>query len=305
MIIDAHAHIYDVLAGYGARGECRPLGKGKGIWATGEVEQFFPAEYGDLGFTAETLLKLMAENGVDHAVLLQGGNYGFHNDYAAEAAKKYPDKFTAAGTLDPYGCNAQKILDRMIRDYGFKILKFEISQSWGLTGYHPGLRMSDEYFAPLLERANELKMTVVIDMGLPSNTSFDMGQLVDITKRYPDVTFVMTHCFFARKDGLNEYRLEQMRKLASDHFVFDIANLPLFVYPEAFPFPSQLAFLKEARKAVGADRLIWGSDLPSVLLNRSDEELIRFVYHGDVFTDDELELVMGGNARRVYQIDIV
>jgi hypothetical protein len=36
MIIDAHAHIYDVLTGYGARGEFRPLCQGKGIWSTGE-----------------------------------------------------------------------------------------------------------------------------------------------------------------------------------------------------------------------------------------------------------------------------
>ena len=64
MIIDAHAHIYDVLAGYGAKGEFRPLGNGKGIWSTGEVEQFFPSQYGDLGFRAEALLMLMEEAGI-------------------------------------------------------------------------------------------------------------------------------------------------------------------------------------------------------------------------------------------------
>ena len=305
MIIDAHAHAYDNLSGYGARGEIRPIGKGRGIWATGEVEQFFPEAYGDLGFTAEMLIKLMAENGVDHAVLLQGGNYGFHNDYAAEAARKYPDKFTAVGTLDPYGKNALKILDRFLRDYGFKALKFEISQSWGLTGYHPGLRMNDAYFAPILERANERKMTVTIDMGPLSNTSFDIGQLVDIKNRYPDITFVMTHCFFAGNDGKNPYRLETMRELAADNFVFDISNLPVFVYPEAFPFPSQQEFLRQARNAVGAERMIWGTDLPSTFLKYTYREMIDFVTQGNIFTDDELELVMGKNAKRVYHIDTI
>ena len=88
MIIDAHAHIYEILKGYGAKGEFRPLGGGKGVWATGYIEQFFPAEYGDTGFHAETLIRLMDESDIDHAVLLQGGNYGFHNDYMAEAARK-------------------------------------------------------------------------------------------------------------------------------------------------------------------------------------------------------------------------
>lgn len=301
MIIDAHAHAYDILSGYGARGEFRPLGKGRGIWATGEIEQFFPEEYGDLGFTAETLMRLMAENGVDHAVLLQGGNYGFHNDYAAEAAKKYPDKFTAVGTLDPYGKNAEKILDRFIREYGFRALKFEVSQSWGLTGYHPDMRLTNTYFAPILERANEEGMTITIDLGPMSNSSFDTDQFYRLMKKYPNIVFVMTHCFFACNDGKNGWRLDKMRQLASDHFFFDISNLPLFV-KEPYPFPSQREFVRQAKDTVGADRLIWGTDLPSTFLKFTYREMIDFITESDIFTGNELDLVMGDNAKRVYHI---
>lgn len=301
MIIDAHAHAYDILAGYGARGECRPLGKGRGIWATGEIEQFFPEEYGDLGFTAETLMKLMAQSGVDHAVLLQGGNYGFHNDYAAEAARKYPDKFTAVGTLDPYGKNAEKILDRFIREYGFRALKFEASQSWGLTGYHPDLRFTGSVFAPILDRTNEEGMTVTIDLGPMSNSSFDTDQFIRLKKMYPNIVFVMTHCFFACNDGKNAYRLDKMRELVSDHFYFDISNLPVFV-KEPYPFPSQQEFLRQARQAIGAHRMIWGTDLPSTFLRFTYREMIDFVTQGNIFTDDELDLVMAENARQVYHI---
>ena len=111
MVIDAHAHIYEILKGYGAKGEFRPLGGGKGIWATGKIEQFFPAEYGDTGFYAETLIKLMDEGGIDRSVLLQGGNYGFHNDYMAEAASKYPERLTAVGAIDPYAVYADEIFN--------------------------------------------------------------------------------------------------------------------------------------------------------------------------------------------------
>lgn len=302
MIIDAHAHVYEILAGYGARGEYRPLGKGRGIWATGEIEQFFPEEYGDLGFHTETLKQLMEENGVDHAVLLQGGNYGFHNDYAAEAARKYPDKFTAVGTLDPCGCKAEKILDRFIREYGFKALKFELSQSWGLTGYHPGLRLTDPCFAPILERANQEGMTITIDMGPMSNSSFDTDQLMVAQKQYPNVMFVMTHCFFPCKDGKNDYRLQKMKELAADNFVFDIANLPLFVYPEPCPFPSQQEFVRKAKDLVGANRLLWGTDLPCTFLKFTYKEMIEFVTRGNVFTDDEIDLIMAENAKVAYHI---
>ena len=159
MIIDAHAHVYDILAGYGAKGEFRPLGKGKGIWATGEVEQFFPAEYGDLGFRAEVLLQLMEEAGIDHAVLLQGGNYGFHNDYVIESARRWPDKFTPIVTVDPYALYVQEILDHLIGDCGARGLKFELSETWGMTGYHPDLKLDGPVFAKVLERAEKEELT--------------------------------------------------------------------------------------------------------------------------------------------------
>ena len=37
-IIDAHTHLIERLAGYGARGEMRSIGSGMTRWATGEEE---------------------------------------------------------------------------------------------------------------------------------------------------------------------------------------------------------------------------------------------------------------------------
>ncbi len=304
MIIDGHAHIYEYLTGYGARGEFRPLGGGKGIWANGEVEQFFPAKYGDKGFHAEALLGVMEENGVDHAVLLQGGNYGFHNDYAAEAAGKYPDKFTAVGTLDPYGICALEILDSFISRYGIRALKFECSQTWGLSGYHPGLRLDDPRFAPLFSRANDLGMTIVIDMGPMGTDSFQIDPLRNLLKAWPRLRFVMTHCFFPCADGRNEERLSYMKELVCDRFVFDIANLPPIVWPEAYPYPTQQAFLRKAKDILGAERMIWGTDVPGVLNRFSYSQLLNYVAESGIFTQKELEYVLARTAMDLYHIKI-
>ena len=59
MIIDAHAHIFSSLSGFGADGELRPLKNGKAIWSTGEVIQLIPEEYGKTEFPVSSLLKLM------------------------------------------------------------------------------------------------------------------------------------------------------------------------------------------------------------------------------------------------------
>lgn len=291
MIIDAHAHIYEILKGYGAKGEFRPLGGGRGIWATGQIERFFPEEYGDTGFHAETLLKLMAENGVDHAVLLQGGNYGFHNDYMASAAAKYPEKLTAVGAIDPYALYAESIFDNLVSRYNFKSLKFELSSEWGLSGYHRGLKMTDEAFLKLLDKADALGMTVAIDMGVMKMESFDFDSFKILTERFRNILFVMTHSFFPCNDGNNEKRLAFAKSLTGDNFVMDFANVSI---------EEQSEYLKSLKKIIGAEKMLWGTDLPGTFCRYSYRRLIDRVEESGIFTPAELTLVMGENAKRVY-----
>lgn len=291
MIIDAHAHIYEILKGYGAKGEFRPLGGGRGIWATGLVERFFPEEYGDTGFHAETLVKLMNESGIDHAVLLQGGNYGFHNDYMAEAAAKYPERLTAVGALDPYALYAEKIFDNLIERYRFRALKFEISSEWGLSGIHRELKINDGAFSRLLKKADALGLTVAFDMGTKKMESFDFYAFKELTETYKNVLFVMTHCFFPCNDGQNEERLSYAKQLTGDNFVMDFANLDVI---------GQAEYLKALKGIIGAERLLWGTDVPGVLCRYGYKELIDRVKESGVFTERELPLVLGENAKRVY-----
>lgn len=291
MIIDAHAHIYEILKGYGAKGEFRPLGRGRGIWATGLVERFFPEEYGDTGFHAETLVHIMNENDVDHAILLQGGNYGFHNDYMAESVAKYPEKLTAVGAIDPYALYADKIFDNLIERYRFKALKFEISSEWGLSGFHRDLKLTDEAFCRLLEKADAFGLTVAIDMGTMAMSSFDFEGFKTIVERYRNVLFVMTHCFFPNNDGKNEMRMEFAKSLTGDNFVMDFANLSL---------ETQADYLRSLKNVIGAERMLWGTDIPGVLCRFTYKQLIERVEASGIFTKTELPLVMGENAKRVY-----
>ena len=91
--IDAHAHIFERIASFGKCGELRPIGNGVCRWANGDEMAIIPKGYGDKEFMAETLLKIMDEEDVEKAILLQGSLYGFQNEYAMETAEKYPDRF--------------------------------------------------------------------------------------------------------------------------------------------------------------------------------------------------------------------
>jgi len=79
--IDAHAHIFEQLCGFGADGELRAMPKGKAVWATGEVIDLIPSSYGDTSFPAERFLDVMDAHFIEKVVLLQGGFLGFANHY--------------------------------------------------------------------------------------------------------------------------------------------------------------------------------------------------------------------------------
>lgn len=303
LIIDAHVHIYDILTGFGPKGEFRPLGKGKGIWANGKVEQFFPPQYGDLGFLAETLLELMDAGGIAHGVLMQGGNYGFHNHYAAETAKKYPSRFTAAVTTDPYIAGALDILRCFRENYGTRVLKFEMSRFWGLRGLHPELMPDSPVMGPLWSFAHSNRMSVVLDTGPLDDPEKEVISLLRCRDKYPDAAPVLAHLLFPCDDGKNGLRLRLLERLADAGWMFDITNY-LCLWQKSPMSPEAIAYLQSVKQAVGTGRLLWGTDIPGVLRHTSYPEMTGVMADCGVFTPEELALVMGENAMRTYGISI-
>ena len=62
-------------------------------------------------------------------------------------------------------------------------------------------------------------------------------------------------------------------------------------------------FLKKVRSSLGAERMLWGTDIPGTLNQFTYRRMIEFVTESDIFKPEELELVMGKNAERVYCIE--
>ena len=295
--VDAHAHIYERLTGFGPHGEARAIGGGMVEWATGRKERFLKAEHGEYGFSYDMLATLMEEGGIGHAVLLQGSNYGFQNSYTAEAVSRYPDKFTGAGTFDPYAKNADQIFDNLVNNLGFKILKFELSEGYGLVGYHPDLTLDGKVFAPYLKAAEDGNITVVIDTGALENKSCNVDSIVKVAKRHKQLNMVLAHTFFPRKDQSNENRLELIKRLKGDHIFFDVAG---YLMPNSTP--EILSYFKKVMNMVGSDHVAWGTDCPNTFLAYSYRELVEYICNMCGFTDTELTNLMAKTARYVYKI---
>lgn len=298
-IIDAHAHVAQYVAGFTSRGELRAVGGGKAQYSTGEIFQLFPSEMGDIGVTPEALLKVMDANGVEKAVLLQGNWLGFQNEYTYEAVRKYPDRFVGAATYDPFCINIQEIRKRLFDGLGFKIVKFELSTGSGLMANRPPVDLDGEVMNDCYSHAAEKGLTVVLDIGRPNNPCWQIDAAASVVKKYPQLTFVICH-LLAPQRGDNELLKTALRKLKSPNVYFDIAALALNQKPETYPYPTAVEHLKTAKEIIGADRLMFGSDMPSTLAKDSYENLVNYIIKSGAFNKKELEDIFYNTAQKVY-----
>ena len=298
-IIDAHAHVAQYIAGFTSRGELRAVGGGKAQYSTGEIFQMFPSEMGDTGVSPEALINVMDENGVNKAVLLQGNWLGFQNEYTYAAIKKYPDRFTGAATYDPFCVKVDEIRKHLFDDLGFKAVKFELSNGSGLMANRPpvyvdGAVMNDCYF-----HAREKRLTVVLDIGRPRNTCWQVEAVSAAVSKYSEINFVICHLLAPQREDIQLLK-EALNKLVKPNVYFDISSLAHNQQPEKYPYPTAVEHLKNAKAIVGAEKLMFGTDMPCNLTHDSYSHLKDYIINAGVFTTKELEDVFYNTAEKIY-----
>lgn len=298
-IIDAHAHIAQYVCGFTSKGELRSVGDGKAQYSTGETFQIFPPEMGDIGVSPEALLKVMDEHGVEKAVLLQGNFMGFQNEYTYEALKKYPERFTGAATYDPFCVKVDEIRKHLFNDCNFKAVKFELSNGSGLMANHAPLYLDGSVMNDCYKHAENNGLVVVLDIGRPGNVCWQVDALANAVKKYHEVTFVICHLLAPQKTD-SELLKSALSKLAGDNVYFDIAALALNQKPEIYPYPTAAEHLKNAKKIVGADKLMFGTDMPCALARDSYSRLMQYILDAQIFNENELEDVFYNTANKVY-----
>ena len=298
-ILDAHTHVFEYLSSFRGEGEIRAIGGGKARWANGQIVEMIPPELGDKGFEVETLVKVLKENQVDKAVLLQGSFYGFHNEYVAEAMQKYPELFLGAGTFDPFARYADQIYERLTHELGFRVIKFETSTGGGLMSYHETYDLF-EVFDPIVAKMEKNHQVLVLDIGSPGMTSYQPKAVAKLAKKYPTVHMIICHLLAPTlKD--EEALKEGLKILKADNIWFDLAAVPFNVKPEKYPYPTGQKYIAMAKEIVGAEKLIWGTDVPSVLVHDSYQDLLTFVSEAGIFTEEELEGILYHNGMLAYQ----
>lgn len=262
MVIDIHTHV--------------------GSLGVAGGERIDPAELTD---DYELREEIMEQNGIDKAVILPAINYD--KTAGIEATRTLNDRVRAivdshekivrgVATVEPtHGEQAVEELDR-IADQGFKAI-----------GWHhrfQGAAIDESVTKQCMRRADDLGLTVFIHC-LPSSNLEALWRVRDVAGHTDQPIVIMDA--FADYDNL-QVAIDLCEEF--DHLYFDTALMfSIGRVVETFT------------QEVGADRLVFGSDLyTSPLMYNYSPDLFQ-VRHADI-SEEERSLVLEENAKRLLEL---
>lgn len=277
---------------------------GKFEWTKGGREcflRYMPPSIVDMAWPPEHMLAHMDGVGVDKAVLYQGHIYGRLNNYLADCVKRWPNRFAAMAQIDESRASEEPQLNelrRAVRILGLKGLYFEVPQ-------RPDI--NDEKFLSLWDEMLNLKVPLVLDLGRPSTAEQYLKVVTRTTKmmqKFPDLkAIIATMGSNIRESRDPEYvnipkRILSLIKLPN--VWYEIGYLLAFDKFDEYPYPLAQKTTREAYEAVGADKLVWGADMPMLMRTCTYRQAIDFVRrHCNFLSEAEKALVLGENAAKL------
>lgn len=299
-IVDIHIHIFNKINGRNSDGPTSSLPYGRVKTATGEM-QFMPPYSRETSFPVDVIIEMMNFNGINKAVLLQNPVIGIVNDVVADAIDKYPDRLIGTIQVDPLDKKAVETVRKYSSNPRHNILKFEMSDGWGWSGIHKGLKLDDDCFNPIWKEASERSLPIILDHGRPNNFGYQVETIDWLTTKYSNLTFILEHLGAMNQECLHlKSRWTEMVKLGKKKNVYlGMAALGAGLR-EDFPCPKALELLKEGIEIVGIEKILWGSDIPGTFKSYTYKEMVDMVVnYADFLSEKDKDLIMGENALRV------
>jgi len=291
-VVDAHTHAYPPEIFTDPAGWARA--RGEHHWA----ELVGPRADGKKslqGFAdRKTMLEAMDDAGVERCVLL--GWYWenhetcvWHNAEMAQWLRANPDRFSAFASVQPLAGSAALEDLRRVRDAGF----------CGVGEVFPaaqGFAMNDAHWERVLAWAAEKKMPVNLHVTEPAGRDYPgridapLRDYQNVARRHPQVDFI-----FAHWGGLLPLlALNPAVRADLKNVYFDSSASPLLYDSRVY---------RQVADAVGAEKILFGSDYPLRVFPREQKEpdFARPVAEAKQsgLSQKELALVLGGNVRKL------
>jgi len=272
--------------------------------------QFFPPSLQAMDSPAEFMLQQMARAGVDRAVLQNARLYGRLDDYFAQAMRRYPDKFIGLTDVDESNAHTDgqiAKLRRAVRELGLRGLYYA-NRGLFTAGY--AHMLDDRIFDPFWEEVRGLGIPVFWEIAGVPNAADQTQLVVEIARlnrwaeRWPDIPGVWTHGFSPDLLAAMPEPLDAL--LGRQQFLVEILYPIHWARTHEYPFPELRPAVETLYRRVGAERLVWGSDMPNVERNctyRQSLEYLRQLADG-LMPPAELDRALGLNVLQLLAVPV-
>ena len=263
--------------------------------------QTMPCYIHDSQFTDDTLVNMMDVYGIERAVILQSLMNPM-NDEVIEAVHKYPDRLVGAMVIEPKE-GWQKEM-RQMAGRGLKVIKFEMRAFTNPTCY-PNAQYDDPVMRELFGEAEDLGLTITIDPAPVNFPVYNPDALSRAVESHPKAHFVLCHLGYPmplEDDGQYHKWHEMVNVGQHENCWVDVSAMPDLFDSEGWPYPSAQDLIQLVKKEIGADKLIWGSDITGTLNRATYPQMIDMLERDKRFTQEELDRIFYSNAVAAYRL---
>lgn len=224
--------------------------------------------------TAETLLDLMKQHGVERTVIIQVIHYRWDNRYLADVLKQYPKLFHGVARVNPEDPAAPDHLSKLVEEQRFRGVRLSPA------GNAAGDWIRGALMAPLWSRCQKLKTPMTLLA--PVSRMPDAAKLIEA---YPDLTVVIDHMADSPIDKPGE--LEKLLALKRYPKVFVKISHTWSLSKQQYPWADTHAQVKRLYDAFGPKRLMWGTDWPVSARHAKYGETLSLVRDEMKFLNEE------------------
>ncbi|MGA0593611.1 amidohydrolase family protein [Enterovirga sp. CN4-39] len=266
--------------------------------------QYMPVGMQVIESPPEFMIAQMLVAEVDHCILQAGGGYGAMNDFNAFAQAQHPDRFSGLFWVDEATADREGTLAEIVRakdKLGLKGLYY--AQDHSRHGYARNLDHAD--FGPLWELIASMKVPVFAE--LSATPDYDRASYLAnleafdrLLARMPDTTFVLVMgppVGHLAPRGTWEFPAEALATYRRPNLLIEVMFPITWGGIWDYPYPEAQGLVREMRDLFGADKLVWGSDMPNVERFCTYKQSLDYVRrYCDFLSGSEKDRILGLNA---------
>ena len=283
-IIDAHSHLWLRQEAVVDGQRIFQLSNGRSIFF-GEERQMLPPFMVDGRNTAGVFLSNMDYARVSAAVVVQEFIDGLQNEYLAEVARGWPERFKVCGMCD---YRRPGFLDDALC-----LIASGMYAGMAIPGHRLSRPLNDPEFMAMYARMERYGMFLSLCL---HEDNHQIAEVEDIIASFPGLKIAIGHFGMVTTPGW----LDQVRLARHDNVYVESGGITWLFNEEFYPFDGAVRAIRQAADEVGIGKLMWGSDYPRTITAITYRMSFDFILKSDLLDYDEKRLFLGGNASRFY-----